>query len=197
MNQVTPLSMDDQAPDAALLVAVGNGDASAAKLLIQRLAPRLLAHATRVLGDRAEAEDAVQETMVRLWKMAPDWEQGQAKVSTWCFRVLVNLCTDRIRARREIVDLDTIAEPEADIATVVENMTDAARVSALNTALATLPERQRQAVSLRHIEELSNPEIAEIMDISVEAVESLISRGKRGLVAALQDRKVELGYSDD
>ena len=187
----------DLAPDSALLIAVANGDGSAARLLIERLAPRLLSHATRVLSDRAEAEDVVQETLVRLWKIAPEWQQGEAKVSTWCFRVLVNLCTDRLRARKTIVDIDAIAEPAADLQSVVEQMTDVARVSALDAALSTLPERQRQAVVLRHIEERSNPEIAEIMDIGVEAVESLTARGKRALGAALRGKRAELGYEND
>ena len=184
-------------PDAALLVAVANGDASAAQLLISRLAPRLLSHATRVLSDRGEAEDVVQETLIRLWKIAPDWRQGEAKVSTWCFRVLVNLCTDKLRARRNMVDITSIAEPEADLQSVVEKMTDAARQDALVNALNALPDRQRQAVVLRHIEELGNPEIAEIMDIGVEAVESLVARGKRALGAALRGKRAELGYEDD
>ena len=197
MQNAKPDIPSDAAPDAALLVAVANGDASAARILIDRLAPRLLSHATRVLSDRAEAEDVVQETLVRLWKIAPDWRQGEAKVSTWCFRVLVNLCTDKLRARKPVVDIDAIAEPAADLQTVVEQMTDVARREALDTALAALPDRQRQAVILRHIEERSNPEIAEIMDIGVEAVESLVARGKRALGAALRGKRAELGYEDD
>jgi RNA polymerase sigma-70 factor (ECF subfamily) len=59
-----------------------------------------------------------------------------------------------------------------------------------------LPDRQRQAVVLRHLEGLSNPEIAEVLGIGVEAVESLTARGKRALVAALSDRKEELGHGD-
>ena len=188
---------DDQTPDTALMVAVGNGDAAAARLLVARLTPRLYNHAARVLRDRSEAEDAVQETLLRLWKVAPDWRQGEAQVSTWCYRVLVNLCTDRLRARRPSVDIEAIAEPPANLRTAVERMTDTARSDALTRALATLPDRQQQAVALRHIEELGNPEIAEIMDISVEAVESLIARGKRALKTALEGRRDELGYDHD
>ncbi|MEM9971722.1 MAG: RNA polymerase sigma factor [Pseudomonadota bacterium] len=197
LHQRDAAARDTEVPDAALLVAVGNGDARAARELVQRLTPRLLSHATRVLGNRAEAEEAVQETLLKLWKIAPEWRQGEAKVSTWCYRVLVNHCTDRLRARRPSVDLEAIAEPEADLATAVEQMTQDARLSALDAALSALPERQRQAVALRHIEELANPEIAEIMDISTEAVESLVARGKRALVAALGGRRDELGYDDD
>ena len=187
----------DQTPDTALLVAVGNGDAAAARLLVANLTPRLFSHAARVLGDRSEAEDVVQETLLRLWKIAPDWRQGEAQVSTWCYRVLVNLCTDRLRARRPSVDIDAIAEPAADLKSVVEAMTEAARSDALTKALSSLPDRQKQAVVLRHIEELGNPQIAEIMDITVEAVESLVARGKRTLTAALEGRRDELGYDHD
>jgi len=183
------------ATDAALLVAVGNGDGRAAQQLVSRLAPRLFAHAARVLGDRDEAQDAVQEVLLKLWRIAPDWRQGEAQVSTWCYRVMVNHCTDRLRARRPDVAIDAVAEPESDIQPAVEKMTDAARASALEKALATLPDRQRQAVVLRHIEEMGNPEIAEIMDISVEAVESLTARGKRSLAKVLEGQKEELGYA--
>ncbi len=189
----------EEAPDEALLVAFANGDVPAGRLLLGRLAPRLFAHATRVLSDRTEAEDVVQETMLRLWRIAPDWRQGEAMVATWAYRVLVNLCTDRLRSRRSRpqVPLDAIAEPPANGASVIERMTDEAREKALEAALGTLPDRQRQAVILRHIEGLSNPEIAAIMDIGVEAVESLTARGKRALASTLAGRKEELGYGDD
>ncbi|MEQ9040574.1 MAG: RNA polymerase sigma factor [Silicimonas sp.] len=189
----------EDAPDEALLVAFANGDVMAGRTLLDRLAPRLYAHATRVLRDRAEAEDVVQEAMLRLWKTAPDWRQGEAKVSTWAYRVVVNLCTDRLRtrARRPQVALDSIEEPHAREMSAVERMTDSHRNASLDAALAGLPDRQRQAVVLRHIEGLSNPEIATIMDIGVEAVESLTARGKRALTAALAGRKDELGYGDD
>ena len=72
-------------------------------------------------------------------------------------------------------------------------MTEAARDRALADALADLPDRQREAVTLRHLEGLSNPEIAEIMDISTEAVESLTARGKRNLATALAARRNDLG----
>lgn len=189
----------NEVPDEALLVAFANGDSMAGRDLLARLAPMLFGYATRVLGDRAEAEDVVQDTMMRLWKIAPEWRHGEAKVSTWAYRVAANLCTDRMRRRktRAQVTLDDVAEPAADLASAVETMTEAARVSALEAALQSLPDRQRQAVTLRHLEGLSNPEIAEIMDIGVEAVESLTARGKRALKAALQGRKEELGYDDD
>lgn len=199
MDRSKPDDGLDDAPDDALLVAFANGDESAGRELLSRLAPRLFAHATRVLGNRTDAEDVVQETMIRLWKIAPEWRQGEAKVSTWAYRVVVNLCTDRLRsgARRKHVGIDSIAEPISEDATAVEQMTDRLRDNALEDALLDLPDRQRQAVVLRHLEGLSNPEIATIMDIGVEAVESLTARGKRALAAALAGRREELGYRHD
>lgn len=189
----------DDAPDEALLVLYANGDPGAARVLAMRLVPRLLAYAARLLGgDRAEAEDVVQETMLRLWKMAPDWRSGEAKVATWAFRVATNLCTDRRRAlgRRGPVGLDDEAPEVPDAAPGVEAALMANdRLSALEQALAALPERQRQAVVLRHIEGLANPEIAAIMGIGVEAVESLTARGKRALAALLSGRREELGLA--
>ncbi len=191
-----PFDAQDDISDDALLVLYANGDAAAARVLTLRLTPRVFGHANRLLGDRAEAEDVAQEAMLRLWKIAPEWRQGEAKVTTWLYRVVANLCTDRLRKKRGVA-LDAVPEPEDDTASVVDKMQDRARVDALQAALAQLPERQRQAVVLRHIDGLANPEIAEVMEISVEAVESLTARGKRTLAAALAGRREELGYHDD
>ncbi|WP_412073544.1 RNA polymerase sigma factor [Tritonibacter mobilis] len=188
---------DPEASDEALLVCFGNGDPSVAAELTRRLAPRVLSLATRVLGSRAEAEDVTQEAMIRLWKIAPEWRSGEARVTTWLYRVGMNLCIDHKRkARGGHVDLDAIPEPPDPAAGAAEALQEGARRDALQEALMTLPERQRQAVVLRHIEELTNPEIAGIMDISVEAVESLTARGKRTLAKALAGRREELGYQD-
>ncbi|WP_147124327.1 RNA polymerase sigma factor [Shimia ponticola] len=190
-----PIS-DAGVTDEALLVLFANGDREAARLLTIRLAPIVLSHAARVLGDQAEAEDVTQEALMRLWKIAPDWRQGEAKVTTWLYRVTANLCTDRLRKRRPS-GLDDVPEPDDGRPSVAQSMQDAARAEALQQALMTLPERQRQAVVLRHIEGRANPEIGEILGISTEAVESLTARGKRALAAALANRKDELGFTDD
>ena len=186
----------NDAPDAALLVAYANGDPSAAQVLTARLLPRVLAQATRMLSDQAEAEDVAQDALMRLWKIAPDWRQDEAQVSTWRYRVVENLCTDRLRKRRG-VPLDQIAEPADPQRGVEVQMQDTARLRALSDALAQLPDRQAQAVSLRHLQDMGNPEIAEIMDISLRSVESLTARGKRALTDILQGRKAALGYDDD
>lgn len=191
------LDATDGISDEALLVLYANGDGPAARALTLRLTPRVFAQAFRMLGDRAEAEDVTQEALLRLWKIAPDWRQGEAQVSTWLWRVVANLATDRLRKRRRVAPLEDAGEPADDSAGAEARMQAQARRAALAGALADLPERQRQAVELRHIEGLGNPEIADILKISVEAVESLTARGKRALARALKGRKAELGYTDD
>ncbi|TCP41332.1 RNA polymerase sigma factor [Rhodovulum marinum] len=182
--------------DEALLLAYGRGDAAAARALTLRLTPRVLGYAARMLRDAAEAEDVAQEAMLRLWRIAPDWRPGEAKVTTWLYRVVANLCTDRLRRRRG-QGLDSVPDPADDTPGAEARLIAAARAEALETALASLPERQRQAVILRHLEGLSNPEIAAVMEIGVEAVESLTARGKRALSAMLAGRRMELGFEDD
>ncbi len=188
---------DAATPDAVLLVAYANGDRQAATSLAARLTPRVLGQAFRMLRDRAEAEDVTQEVLLRLWRIAPEWRQGEAQVTTWLYRVTANLCTDRLRRRKRTTPLDGVAEPADSAAPVTTILQERARLDALADALAQLPDRQAQAVALRHLEGLGNPEIAQIMDISTEAVESLTARGKRALAAVLAGRKAELGYDDD
>lgn len=180
--------------DDALLALYARGAAVAARELVRRLAPRVLRTCRRLLQDEAEAEDVTQEAMLRLWQMAPDWQTGVAQVSTWLHRVAVNLCTDRLRKRRGVA-LDSIEEPDDPAPSVVEQLMDQDRQKALETALAILPERQRVAVVLRHLDGMSNPEIAQTMGIGVEAVESLTARGKRKLAELLSMKRDELGFA--
>ena len=191
-----PLDAYTDLADDALLAQYSQGDAAAARALTARLTPRVFGHAVRVLGDGAEAEDVAQDAMMRLWKVAPDWRMGEAKVSTWLYRVTANLCTDRLRRKRG-VGLDEVDEPLDPSPSVSDKLQTRERMNALQAGLQTLPERQRQAVILRHIEGLANPEIAEILEISTEAVESLTARGKRALAQALAPAREKLGYEDD
>jgi RNA polymerase sigma-70 factor (ECF subfamily) len=182
--------------DAALLARYAAGEVAAARILSARLAPRAYAHAYRVLGDAAEAEDVTQDAMVRLWKQAPHWDAGRAQAATWLYRVVANLCVDRLRRNRPdtLDEMDAPADPAPGIEMRLQ---DNARHDALQAALLRLPERQRQAVILRHIEGLANHEIAEILDAGIEAVESLTARGKKALAADLAAQRDALGYDDD
>ncbi len=182
--------------DDALLQLYANGDQAAARQLTLRLAPRAFKQAYRMLGVQADAEDVAQEAMMRVWKIAPEWRSGEAKVTTWLYRVVANLCLDRLR-KVQSTSLDAIDEPIDPSPSAADDMQSNARLDALQAALIALPERQRQALVLRHIEELANPEIADVMEISVKAVESLTSRGKRALTQILKGRKAALGFEGD
>ena len=182
--------------DNALLVAYANGPQEAAHVLTERLTPKVFAQAYHMLRNRADAEDVTQEAFVRLWRIAPEWKQDQAQVTTWLYRVVANLCTDRLRKMR-MAALDEAQEPADPNPSAGRRLQEQTRVDALYRALDDLPDRQRQAVSMRHLDGLANPEIAGEMQLSVEAVESLIARGKQKLKALLKNRKSALGYQDD
>ena len=182
--------------DAELLMRFSKGDCAAAKALTSRLAPVVFAQAFRMLGDRTEAEDVTQESLLRLWKIAPDWDANRAKITTWLYRVTSNLCIDRLRKSNRNSG-DEVPELADDTPGVDCKLQSTARAQALQHALQTLPGRQRQAMILRHIEDLSNPEISDIMEVSVEAVESLVSRGKRALAITLAPQKKALGLEND
>ena len=182
--------------DDDLMRAYAAGDANASRVLSERHLPRVFAQAMRMLHNRAEAEDVAQEVMLRLWRAAPDWRAGEAQLSTWAYRVTSNACIDRLRKAR-MLPLEAAPDLVDGRAGVEREMQDAARVRALQSALMELPERQCEAVTLRHIEGLGNEEIAQIMGLGVRAVESLTARGKRALAAQLAGRRGELGYDDD
>lgn len=183
----------DPDSDEALMVRYAGGDRLAARALVERLSPRVYRLALRLLADQAEAEDVTQEAMLRLWRIAGDWQGGGAQPSTWLHRVTVNLATDRLRRRRSVA-LDAVEEPADPGPGAVDVLIGADRQQALDAALALLPERQRAAVVLRHLEGFTNPEIAATLGIGVEAVESLTARGKRRLAELLSGRRAELGF---
>ncbi len=188
------LESDGAPTDAELVARYAAGDQSAARALTGRHAPRVFALARRMLGEAAEAEDVTQETMLRLWRIAPDWED-RAAVGTWLYRVASNLCIDRLRKRRPISP-EPVPEVADDAPGPLRVLEENDRAAALDAAIATLPERQRLAILLRHFEDRSNPEIAAVLDLSVDAVESLLARGRRALAAALSGRRAELGYAE-
>lgn len=155
------------------------GDRWAINGLVGRYSPGILALATRMLGDKTEAEDVTQETFIRAWKALPDWEP-RAKFSTWLHRVALNLCYDRLRKRREKT-VDEFPERVDPALRPDEQFEQGERLEALETAILNLPERQSAALILCAIEGHSQDEAASIMEISVSALESLLARARRTL----------------
>jgi len=168
------------------VVRVGQGDPAAVRALVARKLPRLLALAQRMLGEAAEAEDVAQETFVRAWKQAPQWRPGVARFDTWLHRVALNLCYDRLRRRREIAVETPPDRPDEGPAP--DRGLEAGDVGRrVAQAMRRLPDRQREAIVLCHYQELGNIEAAALMGVSVEALESLLGRGRRALRLALAD----------
>lgn len=170
--------------DEDLLKAIGSGDRSAARELMQRNTPRLLGLANRLLNDPVEAEDIVQETFIRVWKAADRWQSGRAKVSTWISRITINLCYDRLRRRREQL-VDELPDQVDHTPSQETSMVQAQSGNRVADAVASLPDRQRMALELVHFQEMSNIEAADIMEVSVDALESLLARGRRKLKTLL------------
>jgi RNA polymerase sigma-70 factor, ECF subfamily len=173
--------MDDS--DEALMALVAKGDQRAYRELVGRHLPAMLGLARRILGNAADAEEVVQEAMLRAWTHAPRW-QPLAAFRTWLTRVVVNLCLDRKR-RAPWVALEAageIVDPAPDAAEQSE--TDE-RERLLAGAIEELPARQRTAIVLTYGEGLSNAQVAEVLDTTVSAVETLLMRGKQNLRRAL------------
>ena len=174
-------------PDADLVRRIGAGEPRAAEQLVRKHLPRMTALARRMLGDGHEAEDVAQELFLRVWREAPRWTPGAAKFETWMHRVALNLCYDRLRRRRERPDADAGAAEIDPAPSASEAWAAQQRAARVQAALADLPERQRAAIALCHFEEMSNIDAAAALEVSVDALESLLARGRRALRAALTD----------
>jgi RNA polymerase sigma-70 factor, ECF subfamily len=182
--------LHDSDPDEDLLVRIARGDAAAVQAMTARKLPRLLSLADRMLGDRGEAEDVAQEAFLRIWKHARAWRSGKARFDTWLHRVALNLCYDTLRKRREI-PTQTPPDQTDPAPSAEQALQSDQRSRRVVRALQALPERQREALVLQYYQGLSNIEAAGLMGVSVDALESLLSRARRTL-------KIELaGVNDD
>ena len=167
---------------------VARGDRDAFGMLVREHQVPLQAFAQRMLGDAAQAEDVVQETLLRLWSRAGSYRPEKARLTTWLHNIANNLCIDRFRAAArtsfmeapEDVQDDGSGDPEAGEAARQQG-------SRIRRALAALPERQRSALLLCHYQGLSNRDAALVLGVSVDALESLLARGRRALRQQLDE----------
>jgi RNA polymerase sigma-70 factor (ECF subfamily) len=176
--------------EAAEMRAIAAGDAQAFARLIDREAPRLLRFAQGMLGSLDEAEDVVQDTLLRLWENAAAWKP-EAKIGTWLHRVCYNRSIDRLRRRRSFLDDSALDEmPDGD-EPADRNLIRGEAERSLHAAIERLPHRQKTAVLLFHFQELPQREAAAIMEVSETAFESLLARARRQMRQWLSGQRGE------
>lgn len=169
--------------DQALMERIAQGESQAFRSLSDQYLKAIVNFSYRIVQNHAEAEEIAQETFLRVWQKA-DTYQPKAKLSTWLFAIARNIAIDRTRKRgrkAEAFDLDDERDASPDSTGPSQLLAQKEAHLGLERVLAELPERQRSALALCHEEGLSNPAIAEVLGISVEAVESLLARGRRTL----------------
>lgn len=172
--------------DTVLVVRAAEGDDDAFELLVRRHSPVLLRLATRLLGDRADAEDAVQDSFVNAWRRLPEFRR-QAAFLTWMYRIVTNRCLNVLRSRRPTSDLDAVAEPSAPDhqASPTRAAESSAAAEAMSRALNGLSAEQRACWVLRELHGLSYDEIADSVGITHQAVRGRIYRARRHLMEAM------------
>lgn len=176
--------------DARLVARMAEGQAAPLRPLMDRYLGRLVALGRRMLGDVAEAEDVAQEVMLTLWQRAKEIDVPESGIGGWLYRVTANRCLDRLRARRPH-SADGLEQIRVD-AGQERGLQERDVGRAVDAALQRLPERQRLAIALCHLEERPMAEAGEILGVSVEAVESLLARARRSLKRDLEGEWREL-----
>ena len=184
MQQAKAEQTVETVSDSRLMLAVGGGDTSAFRLLVERHHGLVFRIAWRMLNDASEAEDVAQECFTRLWTQAPGWSPQGGGLGGWLRRVATNACLDRIRKHRRLSD-----EPVPDMtddAPLPDAQVDSARQrDAVAAAVQALPDRQRAAIVLTYYEDMSNAEAAATLDMHLKAFESLLLRARAALRSAL------------
>jgi len=176
----------DDARDRALLAAHVAGDPDAFGTLVRLHRDRLFAVAARTLGGpggdvREEAADAVQDALVSAYRAAESY-RGEAQVSTWLHRVVVNACLDRLRRRAA---RPTVPLPEQEPAAPEDPIGDRETALDVRAALAALPVEQRAALVLVELSGLPVEEAAAVLGVPVGTVKSRCARGRARLAVTL------------
>ncbi len=172
------------ATDDRLVALAARGQQAAWAAIVERHLASLVGYAWYVLNDRAEAEDVAQETLIRLLDKVGSWRPDEAHLRTWLHRVATNLCIDKKRKLGRLVRLPLQRLEEVPDRSTLE--VDIGRARVVAGALARLPRRQRFAIVLAHYQGFSNPEVAQVMNTTVDSVESMLARARRELRRTLE-----------
>ena len=174
-------------PDAELMLRVKEGDESAFAALVEKYQRPVMNFIYRMVLNVAEAEDLTQDAFLRAYRAAPRY-RPEARLSTWLFRIAINLTLKKLHAGRRncVLSINHIfeagsrsTEPAAAAESQPDVQLERREISqALEAALNGLPERQKIAVMLQRFEGFSYHDISETMGCSIESVESLLGRAK-------------------
>ncbi|WP_426564227.1 RNA polymerase sigma factor SigM [Angustibacter sp. McL0619] len=169
--------------DADLLAAHVQGDAEAFAELVRRHQNRLWAVAVRTVGDRELAADAVQDALISAYRRAASY-RGEAAVTTWLHRIVVNACLDLLRRQAA---RPTVALPEQEPADRRDSHASTEVAVDVQAALSTLPEHQRLALVLVDMHGLSVSEAAEVLGVAEGTIKSRCARGRAALAPLLRN----------
>lgn len=164
MTSVHPATAAPNADDRKLAAACAAGDAKVFEEIYRHFGDRMKSTAWNHLGNISDAEDAVQETFLKIHRAAGTYT-GEASFATWLFRILVNTCYDILRRRKRRIDEAPIDELPEAVERTAPNVDDAKRMT-LVKLLRELPEQRRSVFTLFEIEGLSHAEIGEILGIT-------------------------------
>jgi len=171
--------------DEELMGRLRDGDRDAFSELVMRHTNRYYSLAYRMLSSREEAEDIVQEAFLTLWSSPTSWDGGrETKFTTWFYRVVWNSCIDRKRKQRPL-QMDDGFDPPDEGRGAEEALEMKRRKENIDACIGELPVSQQTALALCFYEGVSNRVAAEIMGVSVKALESLLMRAKAKLRSKL------------
>jgi RNA polymerase sigma-70 factor (ECF subfamily) len=190
-----PPDADNSAAEAFLLARIGAGDRAALRELYAHYGAPLFSLAVRMLGDHADAEEALQDAFVKIWRHAAGYDPVKSRPFTWAVTILRRTCIDRLRARRSAPPLAPLSPETAN--PIDFTTAEAARRSAeahetaqsVDRALLGLAGDQRRALELALFSDLTHAEIARQLDHPVGTIKSWIRRGLLDLRAALAELK--------
>ena len=166
--------------DEMLMVKAQQGDQAAFAQLVHRHVDALYSYALRLCKSHTSAEDLVQESWLSAWTNAASFDARKAKLTTWLHRIVVNKFIDGTRRKTEVLDEVAVGSAVAD-GNLSQDLALEQRLATLDSMINALPEEQRAALVLRHIQGFSNDDVSHILGVSVHAVESLLARARRSL----------------
>ncbi|MGP9693533.1 sigma-70 family RNA polymerase sigma factor [Brachybacterium sp. AOP25-B2-12] len=186
----TPAPAADAEELARLLCTAGTGDQEAFAAVFDRVAGRVLALATRILRNRALAEEATQDVMVEVWEQAPRFDPGRGSALAWVLTIAHRRCVDRVRAVQAQTVRDDRYEARADAPCpdpTAEDATDRLVGQRARHAMRGLSEVQRTAVRLAFLDGLSQREVAEQLGIPLGTAKARIRDGLRQMRATMAE----------